>query len=43
MMDFNLIIITLLFGKTFERFNSNSLKFLFVQPCSVGMGTYQIL
>lgn len=43
MMDFNLIIITSLFGKTFERFNGNSLKLLFMQPYSVGMGTYQLL
>lgn len=43
MMDFNLIIITLLFGKTFERFNCKSLKMLFMQPCSVVVGTYLIL
>lgn len=43
MMDFNLIIITSLFGKTFERFNRNSSKVLFMQPCSVDMGTYLIL
>lgn len=43
MMDFNLIIITSLFGKTFERFNRNSLKMLFMQPCSVVVGTYLIL
>lgn len=43
MMDFNLIIITSLFGKTFERFNRNSLKMLFMQPCSEVIGTYLIL
>lgn len=43
MMDFNLIIITSLFGKTFERFNRNSLKMLFMQPCSVVVGMYLIL
>lgn len=43
MMDFNPIIITSLFGKTFERFNCNSLKMLFMQLCSVVVGTYLIL
>lgn len=43
MMDFNPIIIASLFGKSFKGFNGNSLKLLFMQPCSVGMGTYQFL